>query len=72
LKNLDDLKMKNKPLFIDKNYDYFQTIFIFLNGCVVANTSGAVSAVVATVGSLCCYWYSSFRNSNLTILEKLG
>jgi hypothetical protein len=55
-------------------------VFIFLFGSVVANTSIAVSgsdvvgaaADASTVGSFCCYWYSSFWNLNLIILKKFG
>ncbi len=77
---MDDLKIKNKSLFIVKTYDYFQTVFTFLFGSAVANISTAVSASdvvgaaadAVTVGSFSCYWFSSFWNSDLTILEKLG
>jgi hypothetical protein len=51
LKNLDDLKRKNKPLFIDKSYDYFQTVLIVRFGSTVANAAanivGAAAAVLA-------------------------
>jgi hypothetical protein len=72
LKNLDDLKRKNKPLFIVKTYDYFKTVFKFLFGSAVANASTAVSAAAVADGSCCYYWYSSSRNSALMRLEKLG
>jgi hypothetical protein len=49
LKNLDDLKRKNKPLFIDKTHGYFQTVLILRFGSAVAavNVVGAAAAAVS-------------------------